>query len=330
MNKFTIFTIVLFFIGIVSIYCDPIENDNANIDQNTNTPKTFYMPIFSYTFISLDDIQVHNAIGGLSLYRLNPNERDKLFSISVIYTPQILTNAPLDFPNLYHTAALSSAQKINRHTINAAFIATTDKPLYGGLRTFMGMAGYSYDLVKGVHFSMDIGVRLIVMDIGLTLDNGGSWLLWPTPAISLSWKYEWIRFGLIPGAWMTIAPKSPVSLNLKAGSPKYDVFLLYRYFKNENPLTEIIGLGIGIKRDSSNVMRSDGWKYSISYDTIYGSFRIFRLFEISGGWIFNSQEGYETIAWETLFESNVYSDDSMYGGNAGNGFFVSISVRMNI
>jgi hypothetical protein len=192
------------------------------------------MPILSYTFISFDDIQAHNAVGGLSLYRFNPNEREKLFSISLIYTPQILTNAALDFPNLYHTAALSITQKINRHTINGSFIAMTDKPVYGGLRTFMGMAGYSYDLVKGTHFSMDIGARLIVMDIGLTFDNGMPWLLWPIPSISLSWEYEWIRFGLIPGAWMTIAPKSPVSLNLKTGSHKYDASLWYRYFKNGN------------------------------------------------------------------------------------------------
>jgi hypothetical protein len=313
-------TAVLFFTGFVSIYCDPIENDNAN------TPKTFYMPILSYTVISFEDIQVYNAVGGLSLSRFNPNERGKLFSISLIYTPQILNDAPPDFPNLYHTAALSITQKINRHTINGAFTAMTNKPVYGGLRTFMGMAGYSYDLVKGTHFSMDLGVRLMVMDIGLTLDNGMPWLLWPIPSISLSWEYEWIRFGLMPGAWMTIAPKSPLGLNFKTDFNKYDASLWYRYFKNRNPLAEIMGIGIGIKRAASSAMRSDGWRYGINYDTIYGSFRLLQLFEISGGWIFNGQEEYKKINWETLLESNGHSDD----GNVGKGFFVSISVRMNL
>jgi hypothetical protein len=55
-----------------------------------------------------------------------------------------------------------------------------------------------------------------------------------------------------------------------------------------------------------------------------------RLFEISGGWAFNGKDGYEKVNWKTLFESNGYSDDSMYGGNIGNGFFVSISIRMNL
>jgi hypothetical protein len=89
-------------------------------------------------------------------------------------------------------------------------------------------------------------------------------------------------------------------------------------------------MGIGIKRDSSDVMRYDGWKYGINYDAIYGTFRIVRVFEISGGWVFSGKEGYEKVNWETLFESNGYSNDTMYSRNPGKGFFVSISVRMNI
>jgi hypothetical protein len=277
------------------------------MNNGTSVPRTFFMPMLSYTFISLGDIQAHNAVGGLTLYRFNPNDRDKLFAVSLIYTPQILTGINHDFPNLYHTAALSITQKINRHTINGAFIAMTDKPVYGGLRTAMGMAGYSYDLITGTHFSMDLGGRLVFMDVGLTLDNGTPWLLWPIPSISLSWEYEWITFGLIPGARITIAPKFPVSLTFQAGSHKYDASLWYRHFKNGNPSAEIMGIGIGIKRDASNVMISDGGKYGINYDAIYGGFRLFRLLEISGGWTFNGKEGYEKTSWETLFESDGYS-----------------------
>jgi hypothetical protein len=206
----------------------------------------------------------------------------------------------------------------------------TDKPVYGGLRTFIVSAGYSYDLINGEHFSMDLGGRLVFMDVGLTLDKGMSWLLWPIPSISLSWEYKWITFVLVPGVRMTIAPKFPISLAFQAGSHKYDAALWYRYFKNGNPLVEIVGIGIGIKRDSSNVMLSDGGKYGINYDAIYGSFRLLRLFEISGGWTFNGKEGYEKVNWETLFESAGYSDDTMYNGNIGNGFFTSVSLRISL
>jgi hypothetical protein len=330
MNKFIIFLFVLFVTGASSIYGEPMENDTVNTEQNKNTPKTFYMPLLSYTSISFDDIQAHNAVGGLMLFRFNPHDRDKLFAVSLIYAPQILTNTAFDFPNWYHTAAVSITQKINRHTINGAFIALTDKPVYGGLRTFMGLAGYSYNLIKGAHFSMDIGGHLAVMDFGLRLDNGMPWLLWPVPSINLSWKYEWITFGLMPGVRMSIGPEFPVGFVVKAGLRKYDASLWYRYFKNGTSSSEILGMGIGIKRDSSDVMRYDGWKYGIHYDALYGTFRIVRLFEISGGWVFSGKEGYEKVNWETLFESNGYSNDTMYNRNIGKGFFVSLSVRMNM
>jgi hypothetical protein len=329
MNKFIASSIVLFFVCIISIYGDPIENTVEN-DKATNVPRIFFMPIVSYTFISFDAIQSHNAIGGLTLYRFDPNERGKSFSASLIYTPQIVTNINHDFPNVYHTAAFSIIQKINRHTINGTFVALTEKPIYGGLHTFMGMAGYSYDLINGPHFSMDLGGRLIFMDIGLTLDNGMPWLLWPIPSINLSWEYKWITFGFIPGARTTIAPNSPISLIGKAGSHKIDLSLWYRFLRNGNPSAEIMGIAIGIKKDSSNVMISDGGKYGINYDAIYGTLRLLRLFEISGGWTFNGKEGYEKNSWETLFESEGYSDNSMYNGNIGNGFFVSVSARMVI
>jgi hypothetical protein len=324
MNKFAAVVCALFFTGSFTLYAEPAEPI-----ENKNVSRTFSMPLLSYSFITLGDIQTHSAAGGLTLYRFNPNERGKSFSVSMIYTPQVLSGVNPDIPHLYHTAALSIVQKINRHTINGSFIALTDKPVYGGLRTFMGMAGYSYDLINGRHFSMDIGGSLVVMDVGLTLDNGMPWLIWPIPSISLSWDYEWINFGFMPGVWMTIGPKFPISLNIKAGSRKYDASLWYRRFRNGNPLAERLGIGIGTKRDSSNVMLSDGGKYGIHYDAIYGSLRLFRFIEISGGWAFNGKEGYDKVNWETLFESSGYTNDTMYNGNIGNGYFVSLSLRMS-
>lgn len=321
--KFISIVFALFFIALVSVYSENIKT------TETNTPKIFCMPIFSYKCVSFDNIQTHNIMGGLILYRFNPEKRDNLFSVSLMYTPNLLIDQNPDFPDLFHTAALSVTQKINNHTISGSFISMTDKPLYGGLRTFIGMAGYSYALIKGPHFSMDLGGKLLIMDIGLTLNNGIPWLIWPIPSISLSLEYKWVSFGLNSGLWMTIAPKSPVSLILKSGSHKYDASIWYHHFKNGNPKAEIVGIGIGTKKESSNAIRSDGMKYGISYDTIYGTLRLFKIFEINAGLIFNGNEGYESINWETLFESNGYSDDTMYSGDVGDGFFIAVSIMMN-
>jgi hypothetical protein len=330
MKKIIAVVFLLFFAGSFSLFSDAAENNDTAMNKDASGSKTFLMPMFSYTFITLGNIQAHNAIGGITLYRFNPGEGNKFFSASLIYTPQVLIGASHNFPDLYHTAALSLTRKINRHTIDGAFVAITDKPVYGGLRTFMGMAGYSHDLIDGPHFSMDLGGRLVFMDIGMTLDNGTPWLLWPIPSISLSWEYEWITFRFMPGLRMTIAPKFPVSLTFQAGSQKYDASLWYRHFRNGNPAAEILGTGIGIKRDVNNVLIADGGKYGINYDAIYVGFRLLRLLEISGGWTFNGKEGYEKVNWEALFESAGYSDDAMYSGNIGNGLFVSVSLRMTV
>jgi hypothetical protein len=328
-NKCIIFVCALFFTVSIFLYSDPIENQIENQVKNENKPGTFFMPLLSYTVVALDGIQAHNATGGLAVYRFNPDERDTLFAISMIYTPQVLTDTNHDFPSLYHSAVLSVIQQINRHTINGVFAALTDKPLYGGVRTFIGLAGYSYNLIKGGYFSMHLGANLVVMDLGVTLGNGTPWLLWAVPSIRLSWEYEWITFGFIPGAWMTIASKFPVSLRLSAGSHKYDASVWYRRFKNGNPSVEMVGIGVGIKRDSTKVMLSDGGEYGVNYNALYGSLRLLRFFEISGGWVFNGKEGYKDVNWETLFESAGYSNDTVYCGNIGGGFFISLSVRMS-
>jgi hypothetical protein len=325
MNKVVTLALFLFFIGTILLFADPTEDAG-----NSESARTFVMPMVSYSFTSLGDIGAHNAVGGLTLYRFNPNDRDRLFSVSLIYTPQLFNGIRSDFPDLYHTAALSVFQKIKRHTISGTLVAMTDKPVYGGLRTVMAMAGYSYDLVKGAHFSMNLGGRLAFMDVGLTLDNGTPWLLWPLPSISLSWDYQWIAVGVIPGLRLTVAPKSPVSVMFSAASRKYDASLWFRHFRNGNPSVEMLGLGVGIKRDVKSALISDGGKYDISYDAIYGTFRLLRFFEISAGWAFNGQEGYEQVNWEALLESSGYSGDTVDGGNIGDGFFISTSLRVSM
>jgi hypothetical protein len=328
MNKIVVSACVLFFARAISLFADPIENGVR--DENISAPKTFVMPMLAYTFITLGNIEAHNAVGGLMLYRFNPSDRSRLFSLSLMYSPQVFNGINPDFPDLYHTVTASVMQRINRHTVSGAFVAMTDKPVYGGLRTVTGMAGYSYALVKGTHFSMNLGGYLAFMDVGLILDNGMPWLLWPIPSISFSWVYEWVTVGIIPGLKISVAPKFPIGFMFQASSQKYDASLWFRYFKNGNPSAEILGIGGGIKRESKNVFISDGGKYGISYDAVYGTLRLLRFLEISGGWAFNGQEGYTQVNWEALFESAGYSDDTMYRGTTGDGFFISTSLRIGL
>jgi len=220
--------------------------------------------------------------------------------------------------------------KIDRHIITGSFSAITEKPLYGGSHTFMGMAGYLYNSVKGEHFSMNLGATLLLMDISVTMNNGKSWLLWPLPMISLSWNYEWINFGVMPGVRLTIGPKFPISVIAKTVTGGYDAALWFRYFKNRDPSHELLGMAIGFKKETSNVIISDGGKYGVNYYSLYSSLRLLKYLEVSGGWAFDGKEGYEKITRDTILGFTGFFKESVYNTDVGDGYFFSISFKMNM
>ncbi|MDR2718002.1 MAG: hypothetical protein LBB89_08065 [Treponema sp.] len=326
-----IFSFAFFFMGI-SVYGDSVDDtpEDTGGNDNKNQSKIYVLPSLSYNYISFDKYKLHDISGMLTLFHFNPAEKGKVSSVTLAYSPQIAAKIDYDFPNLFHNASLSVMHKIDRHIITGAFSAMTEKPLYGGSRTFMGMAGYLYNLVNGEHFSMNLGVTLLVMDIGITMNNGTPWLIWPLPMFNLSWDYEWISFGVIPGVKMTIGPKFPVSIVAKTVTGGYDAALWYRYFKDKDPANELLGMAVGFKKETSDVMISDGGKYGINYNSLYGSLRLFKFLELSGGWTFDGKEEYEKITKDSILGFAGFSKESKYISNVGGGYFFSISFKMNM
>jgi len=329
-----IFTLALFFLGS-SVYGDAADDTDDTLEdtgnQNNNNQKKIYaMPSLSYNYISFDNYRLHDASGKLTLLQINPAEKGNMSSVTLGYSPQIAAKIDYDFPDLYHNASLSVMHKIDRHIMTGSFSAITEKPLYGGSHTFMGMAGYLYNSVKGERFSMNLGATLLLMDIGVTMNNGTPWLVWPFPMISLSWDYEWISFGVMPGVRMTIGPKFPISIVAKTVTGGYDAALWLRYFKNKDPSKELLGIAAGFKKETSNVTISDGGKYGVNYYAFYGSLRLFRFFETSGGWAFNGRDEYEKITGDSLLRFVGISKDSTYSTDVGGGYFFSISFKMGM
>jgi len=327
-----ILPIILLLFGLANIYSqttDPIvENEQETTEtEQASAERTIYLPGLSYSLLSFNDIQFHNPSASLRVFRFNPIERDKFLSFSLSYNPQIINGIEHDFPDLYHSAAAFFIYGKKQHLINAGFMARTDKPLYGGLNTFMGMAGYSNNLIKKDHFSMTLGISLVVMDLGVKLNNGTTWMLWPLPIVMLNWEYDWINFSLMPIPRLEIAPKKPVSLTARAGYPDYDVAVWYKNFKEDNPSFEFFAIGAGVKNETNRLMFADGRSYGINYNALYGAVRIFRLFEISGGWTFNGKEGYGERNYEDL-SSYAGINVSKLDDKIGQGFFFSVSGRI--
>jgi len=207
--------------------------------------------------------------------------------------------------------------------VNTAFIARSDQPIYGGEDTFVGLASYSNNIINWEHFSMDIGAALVVVNLGAELNNGVPWLLWPFPLVSVGWEYEWftLNLSLLPRiARLTIRPpRTPISLTASARFPEYDIALWYSFFRDKNPSMEFLGIGIGIKNDTNMVsFANNGRRFGINYNALYGSVRMFRLFELSSGWVFNGRAGYGN--------RNLRVSD--YNTDIGRGFFISTSARI--
>jgi hypothetical protein len=268
----------------------------------------------------------HNPTGGISVTRLNPATKN-LFSATAMYSATIVDGIENNYPSLYHSIVLSLNGKAGRHTGFGAITANTDEPFYGGIHTFNAFAGYTYDLIKGTHFSMNLGAYLIFMDINVKLPDGTPWLVWPLPAIALKWDYEWIDVSVFPGIGITIADGKPVSFTMTKKSDDFDLSLWYHYYGKRQSRVELFGIGAGIKNATSEVKTAAGDIYGINYYALYGTIRIFRLLELHGGWAFNGKERYGKINWDNLFEMYGYSDELDYKTEIGNGFFFTISAR---
>jgi hypothetical protein len=315
---------VLFYVFLsMQILCFAGENGAEN------NPTIYFMPIVSYKMISFENITFHNPTGGIAITRLNPTSTN-LFSVAAMYAAAITEGVQNNYPNMYHNVVLSFNGKIGRHSLLGTFGANTDKPFYGGLNTVNAFGGYTYDLINGPHFSMNLGGYLMFRDIGINLPDGTPWLFWPLPFLALKWDYEWIDVSFLPGITITIADGKPFSFTISKKSDDFDTAFWHHYFRNNNPAAEIFGIGIGLKNTTSKVTTAEGNIYGINYYALYGGIRIFRLIEINGGWAFNGKEKYDRIKWDDIVETYGASDELDYNTGIGNGFFFSISARFII
>ncbi|MCL2440373.1 MAG: hypothetical protein FWD14_01405 [Treponema sp.] len=319
-----IFLLIMFILCLNNIFCeqDIIREENENENEQESISRTFFLPAFSYKYVSFDNLKMHNISSGATMLRFNPADREKMFLITMMYSPQITSEIDPAYPDLYHNVSLTVMQMLNKHMFYGSLMAMTEKPLYGGSNSYMSMAGYSYNIIKGDHFSMNLGTVLLFMDIGYKMDNGMPWFIWPLPMINLSWTYEWIEAGFIPGARMTLFPKAPVSFTTRLITDGYDFFLQYN--------TEKVISTFGFKREMCNVNISDGGRYGIKYYALYGGLKVFKFLDLSGGWAFNGEEEYKKRSWDSLFSSFGYSRSSSFTAAAGNGYFFSASFRLGM
>ena len=279
-------------------------------------PRLFFLPGFSYNYLAFEGVNIHNPSATITMVRVDPMVQDKMLILSLGYSPVIFDNKYRPhYPDMFHQGSVNLIRRDGRHSLVMGFMPRTEKPVFGGYRSFTGMAMYSYSLIQGDHFSMGIGAGLLLMDFGITMNDGTPWMLWPIPVLSLSWKYEWVELDLTTGAKLTIGPKKPFSFILEGGLGGYDAALWYN--------NESMGLGLGVKSDREELHLADGRRYRLGYNALYGAVKLFGFLEIKSGWAFEGKEGERQMSGTSLFRS--LGRGPGYDRNLGSGFFVSIS-----
>jgi len=283
-------------------------------------------PLLNYEYLSFDGQGVHSPGVGLMFTKGNMNpsvseERNSLL-IAGVYKQYFIQDTEDGYPNIYYSINLMIDRKINRHLIFGLFVAESDKPLYGGLRTFIGGPAYGYEFIRSENISLTLGVGLGVGDFGIELPNGESLPVMPIPVVRFNLETSWINLAFEflrkPVLNATLFPKYRIRLINTFGVLQirfrdirdllFDTMLMYRFFSKDSKLGDFAGIGIGFKNGGFGFPLAEKDKsYEFIYYSIYGLIDLSFL-KIQGGYSFNGLEIY----------------DSEKRKNIGDGFFINV------
>lgn len=293
--------------------------------QETETKKDWSLtPLLNYEYLSLDDQRIHTHGGGLIFTKGNMNplvseERNSLFAAG-IYNQYDIMEKHDDYPNLYFDINFIVDRKIKRHLFLGIVESKSDKPFYGGLRSFIAGTGYGYEFIRNDTFSLTLGIGLGVGEFELF---GQESPVMPIPIIRFNVETNLINlsFEFLSSPVLTITLFPDYRLRLENVFTAFDyrdirdfIFdtkLMYRFFSNESKFGDFAGVGVGFKNWGFGFPISEKSEKDKSYELVYNS--VYGLLDLSflqiqGGYAFNGLTRY----------------DSDRKNDIGNGFFINV------
>nr|AGS53711.1 hypothetical protein [uncultured bacterium contig00068] len=291
-------------------------------DVVQETPSLFLLP-FGYDFLRFEENAVHNpalGVGFLSGEQDIPFDKvDRRFFGLALYRPLIFTTPPFEIPKYIHQIETLFDGRIQRHQLLFIFKSSSDKPVYGGLHTFQGAAGWGYEIVRKPQMSLILGGVIAVTDFGITLPSGAAWPVLPLPFIRFGIDTQWfaLSFDFLtgPNLEFTVAPKERIRFTADMRMDYYrsitdliyEFTLWYRLFTPEHKLGDFAGIGLGVKNDSMDFTLANNMSFELQQTSVFAVVDL-SLVKIQGGWIFDSR----------------YITNDQKNGSPGSGFFVSI------
>ncbi|MCL2130133.1 MAG: hypothetical protein FWH35_07260 [Treponema sp.] len=266
-------------------------------------------PFLNYEYLSFDEQHIHSPGEGMVFIRGNmtpplSEERNSLL-IAGIFKQYIIKENPEDYPNLYHSINLMVDRKIKRHLILGLSTAESDKPYYGGWRSFIGGIGYGYELIRRENVSLTLGGGIGFGDFGIKLPNGKDLHVMPLPIVrfnidtsfmDLSFEYlknPVLNITLLPDYRIQLINAFSISKFRDLRDLIFDIRLMYRLFGKESKFGDFAGIGVGVKNGGLGFsLAEEGKSYEMYYHSVYGMLDLSFL-QVQGGYSFNGLEVYD-------------------------------------
>lgn len=281
-------------------------------------------PLLNYEYLSFKDQHIHSPGEGLMFTKGNMNppfseERDSLF-IAGIFKQYFVREIQKGYPDVYHNINIMVDKKIKRHLILGLVIAESDKPLYGGWRSFIAGPAYGYEFIRTENISLTLGIGIGIGDFGIGLPNGGNLLAMPIPVVRfnvdtslIDLSFEFLKkpvlnITLLPDYRIRLINTFTVNQFRDIRDLLFDTRLMYRFFSSDSKFGDFAGFGIGFKNGAFGfALAKEEKSYELVYNSVYGMFDLSFL-QIQGGYSFNSLEIYDLERKKDI----------------GNGFYINV------
>jgi hypothetical protein len=269
------------------------------------------MTMAGYEFLSFDDQKIHAPGEGImfTMGDMDPpvSEPRNSFVIMGMAKQFFLQESQNGYADVYHSMSVMAEKRIGRHSIIALAVSETDKPFYGGLRSFIAGAGYGYEFIRKENMSLLLGIDAALMDSGIDLPNGDPFPVMVLPRILFHAETSWLDFSLEflnqPQIGVTLFPHAKLRLINAVVVPMsfrderdlvFDTMLMYRFFSEESRMGDFAGVGIGFKNSGfGSTLAEKDKTYDILYHSVYGKVDLSFL-QITGGYLFNGVESYDS------------------------------------
>jgi hypothetical protein len=273
------------------------------------------LTMLNYEYVSIGEQRIHFPTAGI-MFNQGMNSRtaetQNTFSIAGIYTPFIAEELKDDYSNLYHTMNIIADKRINRHSIFGIILSESDKPFYGGTRSFIAAAGYGYEFIRKENISLLLGANAGFLDLGIEIDDE-PFPFMILPRVAFNMKTSWMHFSATflnkPIFDLTFLPESKIRLITNLTIPlsirdvqdlQFDTMIMYRPFSKDSKMGDFAGIGLGFKNGGFGMSYAKkDTSYDIVYNSIYGKLDI-SFFQFSAGYLFNGVESYDYDNRDTI------------------------------